>query len=833
MNTTSLTTFPLSLEDQELIALSKERQLSFNLKELEAIRAYFFDSKIQERRKSCGLPNDPTDVEIEMIAQTWSEHCKHKIFNSRITYREGDKITHIDSLFNTYIKRATEEIRQKGDWILSAFDDNAGVFKLNERYGVACKVETHNTPSAIDPYQGALTGILGVNRDILGVGKGARPIANIDVLCFPTLQSTTDLPPGILPPAKIFEGVCRGIKDAGNKSGIPTVNGAILFDQGYLAKPLVYCGTLGIMPLEIGQESTISKAILPGDRIVVVGGKTGRDGVHGATCSSTALDEHVPQHCVPIGNPYVQKKLTDFLLEARDQGLYRTLTDNGAGGLSSSAGELALLTGGCELSLEKVPLKFSSLLPWEILVSESQERMTFAVPPDNVEEFCRLAAFYEVDAADIGQFTNSGYFQALFEGQTLGLIDLTFLHKGNPQLELEAEWQPVTFTPLHETSSTNFVEDLHRLLARDNICSKEEVVRQYDHEVQGATMLKPFVGVRCEGPSDAAILQPLELLSDGFQEGIVLGNGICPRFSCFDTYLMAQNAVDEAIRNCVAVGCNPEKIVILDNFCWPDPIFDSENNQDGRLKLAQLVRANRGLYDSARAYSTPIISGKDSMKNNYSRGKIKLSIPPTLLITAVGIIDKVSSAVTMDFKNPGDLIYIIGITKAELGGSEYALCKGLSEGRPPHVDCSQANKIFKALHHAIQKGLISSCHDCSEGGFAVALAEKAIASNYGAAVKLDCLVSDGDLPIQTRLFSESASRFVVTLPENHRKNFEEIFNEVPHAHIGEVIGDPILSITEHGRGIIKEYTGNLRISWKSFPFIRRSGIYKENDFCYE
>ncbi len=577
----------------DLMEISRKRGLALNLAEMEAVRAYYRKAEIQESRKKQGLPLMPTDVELEAIAQTWSEHCKHKIFHARIDYWEGGKKTVIDSIFSTYIKKATEEIGKRIDWLVSVFKDNAGIVRFNDEVHLVCKVETHNSPSALDPYGGALTGILGVNRDILGTGFGARPIANMDVLCFAPPDYSGPIPEKLQHPKRVLTGVCKGIEHGGNKSGIPTVNGAIVFDEKFLGKPLVYCGTVGLIPVKIGSRRAEEKEIFHGDLIAVAGGKTGRDGIHGATFSSEEIHDQSPTSAVQIGDPFMQKKLLDFLLVARDKGLYRTLTDNGAGGLSSSVGEMATLCGGCEIHLDRVPLKDKSLLPWEILLSESQERMTFAVPEESKNELAELAAFFEIDLAYLGTFNQSGSFHVLHSGNTVALLDLSFLHQGVPQLHLEAEWNGSDETSVSVPHS-DLGKDLHALLSRYTICSKESIVRRYDHEVQGGSCVKPFVGALADGPSDASIVLPVE-----FQEkktGIVISNGICPRYSEIDADAMASYALCEAVSNQVAVGADPSRIAVLDNFCWPDPIYDPVKTPDGKRKLAQLVRAAKALY---------------------------------------------------------------------------------------------------------------------------------------------------------------------------------------------------------------------------------------------
>jgi phosphoribosylformylglycinamidine synthase len=644
----------LDRDSDTLMHICQERLLSLNLSEMQALQAYF--RQAQAQRQAYGLQPEPTDVELEALAQTWSEHCKHKIFNSTIRYRdEQGQETTIRSLFKSYIVRATDEIGQRVDWLLSVFHDNAGVVKFNDQWNLVMKVETHNTPSALDPYGGAITGIVGVNRDPFGTGKGSQLLFNTDVLCFAPPDYAKPLPPRLLHPKRVFKGVHRGIKDGANQSGVPDVNGAVIFDERFLGKPLVFCGTGGLMPAEINGEPTHVKHANPGDNIVMVGGRIGNDGIHGATFSSRELSEVSPASAVQIGDPITQKKMFDFLLEARDQQLYTCITDNGAGGLSSSVGEMAQSSNGCELHLERAPLKYPGLDPWEILLSESQERMTLAVAPHHLDTFLQLAAKRDVEATPLGTYTDTGLFHILYDDETVALLDMAFVHDGLPEMHLQAHWQP----PQHPEPSfpcpADLTESLLQMLGRLNICSKEWVIRQYDHEVQGRSVIKPLVGKHDDGPADAAVLRPLL----DSMEGVIVANGICPRYSDIDTYHMAANAIDEAIRNVIAVGGGLGHIAGLDNFCWPDPVF-SDKTPDGPYKLAQLVRANQALYDYCTAYGVPCISGKDSMKNDYQIGDTKISVPPTLLFSVIASMPDVRKAITMDVKQPVDLVFILG-----------------------------------------------------------------------------------------------------------------------------------------------------------------------------
>jgi phosphoribosylformylglycinamidine synthase len=797
----------LDVSDEELTRISREGILALNLDEMKTIRNYYKNKKVLEERKKLGLTDKPTDVELETLAQTWSEHCKHKIFNAVIDYTDGKKAVKINSLFKTFIKKSTEEIGK--DWLVSVFKDNAGVIKFDKDWNIVMKVETHNSPSALDPYGGALTGIVGVNRDPLGTGMGSKLIFNTDVFCFASPFYDKALPPRLMHPKRIFEGVRKGVEHGGNKSGIPTINGSIIFDDRFLGKPLVYCGTCGIIPSEINGKATHLKTIIPEDLAVMCGGRIGKDGIHGATFSSEELHEGSPATAVQIGDPITQKKMADFLLEARDLGLYRTLTDNGAGGLSSSIGELAQISGGCEIYLDKCPLKYAGLNPWEILLSEAQERMSVVVDPKRLEEFLKLAKRRGVEATVVGKFTDNRKFHVFYKNKTVAYLDMEFLHEGLPQMNLKAVWSK----PRHEELNTKCPEDLtdilKNILGRLNVCSKEYVVRQYDHEVQGGSVVKPLTGLTNDGPSDAAIVKPIL----DSMEGVVASHGTCPKYSDIDTYNMAACAMDEAVRNYISVGGSLEHVAALDNFCWCDPV-KSDKTPDGEFKLAQLVRANQALYDCTTHYKIPLISGKDSMKNDYMIGGVKISIPPTLLISIIGKISNVRKAVSMDAKEIGDIVYVLGSTKNELGGSEYYAVYNKIGNVAPSVDLGAALKLYKALSEAIDDGLISSCHDCSDGGLGVALAETAFAGGLGMSIDLKKIPTADMDRNDFLLFSESQSRFVVTVKPQNVKRFEEIMKGNIFANIGKVIKNEFIAYGLDGKVCIKSDINELKNAWQ-------------------
>lgn len=778
----------LAMSDAELVDYSRKNTLALTLEEMLIIKNFYAKDETKKDRKQFGLPENPTDAELEVLAQTWSEHCKHKIFAAQIEYvnTETGKTLHIDSLYKTYIKSPTATIRKRlgdNDFCRSVFSDNAGVMAFNDDYDVCIKVETHNSPSALDPYGGALTGIVGVNRDPMGTGMGAELICNTDVFCFASPFHADKMPSRLLHPRRVMEGVRKGVEDGGNKSGIPTVNGAIVFDERYLGKPLVYCGTVGLMPRKLHGMNGFEKIPAAGDAIVMTGGRIGKDGIHGATFSSEELHEESPATAVQIGDPITQRKMYDFIIRARDLGLYHAITDNGAGGLSSSVGEMSEATGGCRLDLSKAPLKYDGLQPWEILLSEAQERMTLAVPQDKLQEFLALAEHMDVEATCLGEFTDTGYFQVFYGEKPVANLPMDFMHNGLPQMRLKAVWKAEQTQMQNQVAmpdTNDKAEFLLKMLGRLNICSKENIVRQYDHEVKGGSVVKPFVGKKQDAPADAAVLRPV--LED--EAGIVISNGICPKFSDYDTYHMMANALDEAVRNAVAAGADPDHMAGCDNFCWCDPI-QSEKTPDGEYKLAQLVRACEALGKYCLDYGVPCISGKDSMKNDYIGDGKKISIPPTVLFSVLAKIGNVNNAVTSDFKAAGNKIYLLGYTKNEMAGSEAFDELDIKGGRVPQVDSGSALARYRAFHKATEQKLVRACHDLSDGGLAVALAEMCIGGLFGAKVDLEKAGKEEDMTTMEILYSESASRFLAEVEPSKCAEFEKLFEN--HCYqIGEV-----------------------------------------------
>ena len=779
------------LFDDALVRLSTERQLSLDLAEMHAVRDHF-----------ASLGRAPSDAELETIAQTWSEHCCHKTFTGRIEHR-GPTCPHgmvIDNLLAATIRRATDEIA--APWCLSVFVDNAGAIAFDDEYAVTMKVETHNHPSAIEPYGGAGTGIGGVLRDTLGTGLGARPIANTDVFCFgrPDLPQR-DVPPGALHPLRVLRGVVAGVRDYGNRMGIPTASGAVCFDDRYTGNPLVFCGSVGIIP-----RDRIAKDVEPRDRIYLLGGRTGRDGIHGATFSSVALSEEsetVSSGAVQIGNAITEKKVLDILLAARDRGLFRAVTDCGAGGLSSAVGEMGEKCGA-RVELDRVPLKYEGLSYWEIWISEAQERMVLAVPPEHAAELETLAASEDVECTAIGEFTDTGRLELLHDGNKVADIAMAFLHDGRPRGTRRSEFSPPQLPPPRWETPRALGKVLRGILAAPNVASKEWIIRQYDHEVQGGSVLKPLQGVALDGPGDGVAFAP----RFDSTRGVVIGCGINPLYGDLDPYRMAVSAVDEAVRNVVAAGGDPRHTAILDNFCWGDT--------DRPEQLGALVEAARGAGDTAVALGTPFISGKDSLHNDYRVGDRVVSIPPTLLISSISVIADVRRLVSMDLKAVGSRLVLVGRTREELGGSHFFRELGIAGGVVPGLVPGEAVAIHAAVHTLLARGLAVSCHDLSEGGLAVAIAEMAFAGGIGAELRLERVVAGSDARRDdVLLFSESNARYLLEVPGDRVTEALAQLSGVPAAEVGETISYRILRILGlDGTPVVAEALEELKGAWK-------------------
>ncbi|MCB1101281.1 MAG: phosphoribosylformylglycinamidine synthase [Kiritimatiellae bacterium] len=807
-------TVDLGGSDEALMKISREGILSLSLAEMHAIRDHYLDPAVRGRREALGLPEWPTDIELECIAQTWSEHCKHKIFAAEVRYDDGSgEIQTITSLYKTYIQAATRKVAEQVDWLVSVFSDNAGVIRFNDHLNVVIKAETHNSPSALDPYGGSITGIVGVNRDPLGTGIGAELLYNTWGYCLGSPFYDGDLPEGLMHPRRIRDGVHHGVIDGGNQSGIPWVRGFECFDDRFIGKPLVFCGTIGRMPRLINGKPSHEKEVLPGDRVVMAGGRIGKDGIHGATFSSVELRQESPAQAVQIGDPITQRKLYEFLMEARDAGLYRTLTDNGAGGLSSSIGEMCRMSGGATLDLSKAPLKYQGLQPWEVFLSEAQERMSLAVSPDTLDELIALAERRDVELSVLGTFTDDGRLTLTWGDKLTGILDLDFLHDGCPRMVIEARWTPPHIATPAPAGSGSRSKLLEALLGDLDVCSREYKSRSYDSEVKGLSVVKPYVGVEADVPSDATVCR----VTLDSHEGLVIAEGINPFYSDLDTYWMTAAVVDEAVRRIISAGGRPGTIAGLDNFCWPDPV-QSEKTPDGAYKMAQLVRANQALYDICTGLNVPLVSGKDSMKNDSTRGGRKISIPPTLLFTAMGKIDDVRSAVTLSFKQPGDDLWLVGLTKDEVGASAFHRMLAKTQGTPdsvggnvPTYDLETAKRTYAAVAQAIREDLLNASHALTRGGLAIGASLCGLGGNLGAEIDPATIPVSSRLTKDALLFSESTGRFLVSSSPENRERLECLFADLPTARIGKVTETPTIKI---GKWIQRDLT-RLRKMFKS------------------
>ncbi len=776
----------VDLGKHDLDQLSRRMSLALNHQEMLALAGYF------EK-----LGRNPTDVEIETIAQTWSEHCKHKTFRGIIEY-DGK---HIDDLLKSTVIRVTKELNKP--WCLSVFHDNSGVIDFDDEYGVCFKVETHNHPSALEPYGGASTGIGGVIRDIIGTGRGAKPIMNTDVFCFgePNL-AYKKLPEGVLHPKRIALGVVAGVRDYGNRMGIPTASGTVYYDNCYVSNPLVYCGTVGLI-----KKTRIAKGARPRDNIVLVGGRTGRDGIHGVTFASLDLssESETMSSCVQIGNPIMEKKFLDTVLAASDKDLFTSLTDCGGGGLSSAVGEMGQDLG-VVVDLDKVPLKYEGLNYTEIWISEAQERMVLAVPDKTLAELTEIFKTEDVEVNVIGRFTGDRRLILRYDGAVVADLDMEFVHHGLPRSTKQARASREVSNQAVFPEPTDLKKELLNLLASLNISSKEWVVRQYDHEVQGGSVVKPFVGVDGSGPSDAVVTRPR---LDSYR-GIVVSCGLCPRYGRIDPYRMGASAIDEALRNLTAVGGSIDRVGLLDNFCFGNP--------ERPEVLADIVDTSRACYDIAKGFGTPFISGKDSLYNEYKdRAGKPRAILPTLLISALGVVEDTRRCITMDLKGPDNGIYTLGMTRPELGGSEYFLGKNYLGGEVPLVEVATARALMTRLHEAIARGLVISCHDCSEGGLAVAIAEMCLAGSAGAVIDLRKVVRPGSIQRDdVVLFSESNSRFLVEVPASLEQKFAAVMGDLPFSLVGRTTSPTSLCITGlAGNEIIRAGRAELRRAWRA------------------
>ena len=815
-----VTTFNIE-SDHGLKCLSEERHLALQTQDIPVIRKYFLRHDIRQERKAVGL-DLPTDVELEYISQARSDHCNHNTFQGEYHYKDlytGEEFT-ISNLFKEYIKNPTIELARKTPWVVSVLWDNAGVAKFDEDYNYVITGETHNSPSNMEAYGGAITGIVGIFRDPLGTGKGSKLIMGMYDYCVAPYNYDGPLSPH-LHPRRLLDGVIEGVKDGGNKSGIPTCYGLLVFDESYLGKCLVFVTALGIMPAIVNGTPSHEKTISPGDLIIMCGGRVGKDGIHGVTASSQTYGEHTPAGHVQIGDPYTQKKMHDFILEARDEGLIAYITDNGGGGLSSSIGESARLSNGARVDLDKIPLKYAGLNQWEIWISESQERMTVAVEPKDLIRFMELSEKHAVESTVIGEYNDSGYLKIDYKGETCAYIRLELLESDFPPWKFEAEWIPPVHRGLTEPAFSEPVNHnalLSTMLGRPNICARNWIQRQYDHEVQGGSVIKPLMGLKRDIPSDGAVIRPV--LSSN--KGVAVSQAINPWFSKIDAYYMTVAVIDEAVRKVIALGGNPEQIGGVDNFCWPTIQYDQISNPDGKYKAAQLVRSNMALKDCCLAFGIPLLSGKDSM---YVDGDLegpfgerrKVSGLPTLLFTASSIVDDIRFCTSMDFKSDGDLIYLIGKTKDELGGSEFYSLLNETGLNVPVLDVKEAFNAYKDVAKAIKSGLIASCHAVSRGGLGVHLALSAMAGDLGAEINIEPFPCDMGLSPSRILYSESLGRFLLTVSPENKEYFEKVISNYDVTLIGKVIKEPGLKIYYGKNLLVDMQLSQLKKSWYA-PF---------------
>lgn len=821
--------YDLNLFYHDLLKISNERVLALNLEEMLAIKNYYQQQEIIEARKKIGLDEKATDVELELLGQTWSEHCKHKIFNADVTYieKKGDLTLEErieEGIFKRFIKTATLAIQQqKPNFIKSVLWDNSGVIDLGQEleHYLCFKCETHNSPSFMEPYGGAITGIVGVYRDPLGTGRGSMLTFGVWGYCTGSLFYDGELRPP-LHPDQLIDGIHRGVRDGGNKHGVPTAIGGTFFDDSYLGKCLVYVGAAGLIPKVIDNKPGYEKWIDSGDKCIVVGGRVGKDGIHGATASSQEYSEGTPAGHVQIGDPYTQKNVQEFMLDALNEGLINFAQDSGAGGTGSAAGEMAEHSGGAIIDLDKDLFKYEGLAPWEILESESQERMFLAVNPSKLERLVALAEKWNVEWRDIGEFTNSGYFHVRQKGETVAYLNIDFLHKGAPQKKLKAQWLTPEERGLKEPSleklvNINQTELLHSLLKRENIASKEFLQREYDTRVQGRTVIPPFIGKNSDVPSEAFV-QKIEFEKD---IGVACGIGLNPSYSKIDTHHMTKMAANEGLMKIVAVGGNPDLAANNGNYCWPGVLL--EECEDYEYKMAQLVRAAQAQYNFALTTGVASISGKDSMKiqgniPDVNGKKHRVYGLPAIQFATIAQVPDIKRCVTADFKKTGDIIYYVGLpTKDELGASEFYETLSETGANVPKVNLEESMELYRSLHKAIQQEYIESVKVCSKGGLAVALALASFAGDLGAQIDLNSVPTDiaRDESLDTKLlYSESASRFIVTVAPHNTNAFESIIKNYA-SKIGCVTEKYFEIVGTNNQKIISEDNQKLKDSWQS------------------
>ncbi len=780
-------TVDLNIGDEELIELGKKGILDPKTKEYRGPLALSLNFLKTIQKYFTKEGRNPTDIELESIAQTWSEHCKHTIFAGKMDDIE-------EGIYKKYIQNATQKIRQElgdKDFCVSVFKDNSGAIIFDDKYLITDKAETHNSPSALDPFGGSITGIVGVNRDTIGFGKGALPIANKYGFCLGYPEDERIIYRGknkanpALSPKKIMNGVIDGVNVGGNCSGIPTPTGFMYFDNCYRGKPLIFVGTTGLIPRKLSdQTSSCEKQAKHNDNIVVVGGRVGKDGIHGATFSSEEMDEGSPATAVQIGDPITQKKLSDAIIkEARDKNLYTSITDNGAGGLSCSVAEMARECGGFSVDIDKIPVKYPGLQPWEIWISESQERMTLAVSDEKLDEFNTLMKERGVESTTIGKFNSSDRGIVYLNEKKIFNLDMEFLHNGLPK----ESFQTVPYQ--YDVSEPSLIihnqkELFSKLLNAHNNCSFEFLSQQYDHEVQANSVIKPLQG-KGKVNGTASVIKPL------FEspKGVVMSQVVLPRLSQISAYDMASCVIDNAIRNAVAVGANIDYLALMDNFCWC-----SSSNPE---RLAQLKDAARACFECSTSYRTPFISGKDSMFNDFKGydeddSPVKISVHPTLMISTIGVLDNAKDTQTIDFKCQDDLIYVIGETKDECGGSEFYHQCGELGAKSPKVNLLNSRRLYEKIYKLHKKHIFSSCYSVEKAGLGIGFAKSCIAGKLGAEIDIEKIPLTENLSTEKILYSESQGRFIVSINPKDKEVFEEILSDFKIALVGKVLSNKLI-----------------------------------------
>ncbi len=706
----------LNASDEELRKISEDLGLALSVDEMKRIQEYF-------RAKG----RNPYDIELQSIAQAWSEHCCYK--SSKYYLRQ-------------YLFEAS-----RADYVISAIKEDAGVVEFDEEYAYVTAFESHNHPSAIEPYGGAATGIGGILRDVLCMG--AQPVALIDPLFFAPLDTSYDsLPKGTKHPVYLLSGVVAGIRDYGNRVGIPTVAGMVFFDENYLTNCIVNVGCIGIVKKD---KILPSRAGGAGDLFVLVGGKTGRDGIHGVTFASAELSEESEEEArgaVQLGNPIMKEPLIHACLEVVEKGLATGMKDLGGGGLSCVVGEMAFAANcGAEVYLDKVPLKEEGMAPWEIWISESQERMMLTVRPENVDEVLYIFQKWDVPATVIGKVTDDKILRIYYRGYKIYELDIEFVVKAveycrnyvvkKPEVEREEE--------VHEP--TDYASTFMKMISHPNVASKEWIIRQYDHQVRGKTVLRPLQGrYNFETHGDAAVIKPTKSW-----RGLAVTADVNPWMCKVDPFWGAASSFDEMIRNLVAVNAVPHSFNDCLNF----------GNPEKPERMGEFVECVRAIGWMAKGFGIPCVSGNVSFYNETPH----MSIPPTPTLMGIGIVEDVRRVVQSYFK--GGVVILVGETAKEFGGSLYSHVTGARCWKVPRTSPEKLRKYCDAMLESFREFEVRACHDPAEGGLAVAIAEMSFGNGIGftAARELSFV----------ELFSESNTRWIAEVAEKDAERYVEFF----------------------------------------------------------